>query len=111
MHKNTDNTYSNRLMEQSLQGGRAAGYLAASPGGALPRTKIEGVSITSDPRVGNNNNMTPRLYADSVGLKVTFLKKMEMFETLDRCCGVPISRYSVFEGVMRRRLAQNQALT
>src|ERR1700730_830423 len=29
---NTDNSYSNRLMEQSLRGGRATGYLAASPG-------------------------------------------------------------------------------
>src|SRR5579872_3512631 len=54
---NTDNTYSNRLMEQSLRGGRAAGYLAASPGGALSRTKIEGVSTMADPRVGNNNNI------------------------------------------------------
>src|ERR1700730_12847446 len=55
MHTNTDNTYSNRLMEQSLRGGRTAGYLAASPGGALQRTKVEGVSTTADPRVGNNN--------------------------------------------------------
>src|SRR5579872_5530717 len=54
---------------------------------------------------------TPRLRADSVGLKVTFLKKMEVLETLDRCCGVPISRYSVFEVFMTRRLAQNQEWT
>jgi len=39
VYTNTDNTYSNWLLEQSLRGGRAAGYLAASPGGALPRTK------------------------------------------------------------------------
>ena len=55
--------------------------------------------------------MTPRLRADSVGLKVTFLKKLKLFETFDRGCGIPISRYSVFEGFMTRRLAQNQEWT
>src|SRR5579872_6724047 len=61
MHTNTDNTDSNRFMEQSLRGDRATGYLAASPGGALPRTKIEGVSTTADPRVGNNSKNVPGL--------------------------------------------------
>ena len=57
------------------------------------------------------SKMTPRLRADSVGLEETFLKKMEVFETFDRCCGVPISRYSVCDGFMTRRLAQNQEWT
>ena len=57
------------------------------------------------------SKMTPTLRADSVGLKETFFKKMEVFETFDRCCGVTISRYSVFEGLMTRRLAQNQEWT
>ena len=65
MHTNTDNTYSNRLMEQSLGGGRAARYLAASPGRALPRTKIEG----SAPRLilgwqqQQQPTVHPRLYS------------------------------------------------
>src|SRR5579872_6216496 len=57
------------------------------------------------------SRMTPRLRADSVWLRETYLKKMEVFETLDRCCGVPISRCSVFEGLMTRRFAQSQEWT
>ena len=53
------------------------------------------------------SKMTPRLRAESVGVKGTFLKKMEESVNLDRCCVVPISRYSVFEGLTTRRLAQN----
>ena len=55
--------------------------------------------------------MTPRLRADSGGLKETFLKKMNVFETLVHCCGVPVRRNSVFEGFMTTRLAQNQEWT
>jgi hypothetical protein len=46
-----------------------------------------------------------------VGDKETFLKKMEELVTLDRRCRVPISRYSVFDGLTTRRLAQNQEWT
>ena len=53
--------------------------------------------------------MTPKLRAEVVGVKGTFLKKIEELVILDRCCVVPISRYSVFEGLTTRRLAQNQA--
>jgi hypothetical protein len=53
--------------------------------------------------------MTPKLRAEVVRVKGTLLKKMEELVILDRCCVVPISRYSVFEGLTTRRLAQNQA--
>jgi len=55
--------------------------------------------------------MTPRLRAELVGERETFLKKMEELVILDRCCLVPISKYSVFEGLTTRRLAQNQECT
>jgi hypothetical protein len=55
--------------------------------------------------------VTPRLRAESVGDKEAFLKKMEELVILDRCCLVPISRYSVLEGLTTRRLAQNQEWT
>ena len=47
----------------------------------------------------------------SVGDKETFLKKMDVLAILDRCCLVPISRYSVFDGLTTRRFAQNQEWT
>ena len=40
---------------------------------------------------------TPRLRAESVGVKETFLKVMDVLVILDLCCVVQISRYSVFE--------------
>ena len=52
--------------------------------------------------------MTPRLRAESVGLNTMSLKEMEELITFGLYCGVPISRYSVFEGLTTRRLAQNQ---
>ena len=57
------------------------------------------------------SKLTPRLRAESVRVKEKFLKKMEVLVTLDRCCEVPIRRYSVLEGLTTSRLAQNQEWT
>jgi len=54
---------------------------------------------------------TPRLRAELVGFKETFLNVIEELVILDHCYVVPISRYSVFEGLTTRRFAQNQEWT
>ena len=38
-------------------------------------------------------------------------KEILQFDSLDRCCGVPIIRYSVLEGLRERRFERNQVRT
>jgi hypothetical protein len=48
--------------------------------------------------------MTPRLRASDEGLISVLWKVIEEERILDRCCRVPIKRYSVFEGLTESRL-------
>jgi hypothetical protein len=45
----------------------------------------------------------PRLRASGEGLRRTPWKVMDGERTLDRCCGVPIKRYSVLERLTDKR--------
>lgn len=45
----------------------------------------------------------PRLRASDEGLISVLWNVMEEDRIFDRCCGVPIRRYSVFEGLRERR--------
>ena len=54
------------------------------------------------------SKITPRFCAESDGDRVKFRKFTEEFMTFDRCCGVPINKYSVLDGLIERRFVQNQ---
>ena len=52
--------------------------------------------------------MTPRLRYLSEGVRIFPRKKIEEETSLDRCWGLPRSRYSVLEGLTERRLEESQ---
>ncbi len=52
--------------------------------------------------------MIPRFRAESVGVRGVPLKIKDDEVNLDRCCLVPMIRYSVFEGLTDRRLVVSQ---
>ena len=54
------------------------------------------------------SNMTPRFRADSVLVSLMSRKDNEESRTFDVCCGVPMRRYSVFEGLIDSLFSQNQ---
>src|SRR6267154_2295309 len=56
------------------------------------------------------SNKTPRFRQRVVGERMEERKAMEMEENLRRCWGVPTRRNSVFDGLMERRLEENQLL-
>lgn len=57
------------------------------------------------------SKITPRLRADWVGERVVPWNSREGEVTFERCWGVPIRRYSVFDGLTVRRLENNQEWT
>jgi hypothetical protein len=57
------------------------------------------------------SKMAPRLRVVSVGVRLVPWKGIEVDVTLARCCGVPMIRYSVFDGLTDSLFAVNQSWT
>ena len=55
--------------------------------------------------------MTPRLRVESVGIRMVPWKGIEVDVTLAHCCGVPMIRYSVFDGLTESVFAVSQSWT
>lgn len=65
-------------------------------------------------RERSGSKITPKFLHEVEGVKLLPQKDTEEFEetvTLERCCGVPISRYSVLDGLTVRRLFVRQVCT
>jgi len=65
-------------------------------------------------RERSGSKITPKFLHEVEGVKLLPQKDTEEFEetvTLERCCGVPISRYSVLDGLTVRRLFVSQVCT
>ena len=59
----------------------------------------------------SESKMKPRLRADSEGERVEPWKCMVGDSNLERCCGVPMRRNSVFDGLTVSRLDESQLCT
>ena len=57
------------------------------------------------------SRMMPRLRADGDGEMVVSRKEISEDLSFDRCCGVPMRRYSVLDGLTVRRFDVSQAWT
>ena len=54
------------------------------------------------------SKVTPRLRTVDEGSMLVFWKVMVEDDSLERCCDVPMIKYSVFEGLTVRRLDVSQ---
>lgn len=62
-------------------------------------------------RERSGSNITPKFRQDSDGVRLLAQKEIEDDVTFERCCGVPISMYSVLEGLTVKRLFVSQVWT
>ena len=54
------------------------------------------------------SKITPRLRVESVGFRVVPWNDIEVFESLARCWGVPMMRYSVLDGLTESLFEMSQ---
>ena len=57
------------------------------------------------------SEITPRLRVELVGFRVVPWNDIELFMSLPRCCGVPMMRYSVLDGLTESLFEMSQLWT